>query len=582
MSNHKSIAHWLPFLVWGRAIDRQTIRADLLAGLTGAVLVLPQGVAYALIAGMPPEYGLYTAIITSTIAALFGSSSHLISGPAAAISIVIMSVASGITDPANTSQYINTVLIITILAGLIQLALGLLRLGSVVNFISHTVIVGFTAGAAILIATSQLKHLTDIEMASGLSFIEELSTIASNLSLANSYSVAIGITTLITALLIKKTLPGLPNLLLGMVAGSTLCFVIDGSENGVNMVGALTGSLPSFSLPNFSAYEFNQLMSGALAIAMLGLVEAVSISRSIALRSNERVNGNQEFIGQGLSNFIGGFFSCFAGSGSFTRSGANFDAGARTPLAAIFTAVIITLILVSFPTLTNHLPLPAMAGSIILIAWNLIDIKNIRHILNFNRSERIIFIVTFLSTLFIELEFSIYLGVLISLIAYLKRTAKPSIITIAPVQKSPNRIIRNVQRYGLKECPQIKILRVDGPLFFGAINHIQSILREQIDNSKTPLRYIIINAKGINFIDLAGIEFLIKEEKRLEKLGIELIICSLKGTIIDEITANGSIEQLNMERVFETADQAIKNCIPKLDKDRCKECSNNIFNECPK
>ncbi|WP_232846412.1 SulP family inorganic anion transporter [Amphritea pacifica] len=581
MSNMRSIARWLPFITWGRTINSQTLRGDLFAGLTGAVLVLPQGVAYALIAGMPPEYGLYTAIITAMVAALFGSSSHLITGPAAPMSIVVMSVASGITDPGNSDLYINTVLTITLLSGLIQLALGILRLGSVVNFISHTVILGFTSGAAILIATSQLKHLTDLPVAAGLSFPEEIRTITLHLSQANTYALIIGIATLISALVIKKLLPRWPNLLIAMLLGSGLCWLIDGQGHGVNMIGALSGSLPAFALPDVSLYEFSQLASGALAIAMLGLLEAVSIARAIALRSNQRIDGNQEFIGQGLANVVGGLFSCFAGSGSFTRSGANFDAGAKTPLAAIFTALMITLVLVSLPDLTGYLPLPAMAGAIILIAWNLIDIKNIIPIFRFS-SETAIFIVTLLATLFIELEFAIYLGVLISLVAYLKRTSRPSIINVAPTQNEPKRIIRNIQRYNLQECPQIKILRIDGSLFFGAIDHIQSVLQQSTAAGGPTLKYIIINAKGINFIDLAGIEFLAQESSRLEKRGIQLVICSLKGTIIDEIRAKGFLDKLGSQRIFDTAHQAISYCVPRLDQQVCKECSKKIFTECPR
>ncbi|MGB1090518.1 MAG: SulP family inorganic anion transporter, partial [Oceanobacter sp.] len=312
-----------PFMNWLPNVTKGSLRADLLAAITGAVIVLPQGVAYAFIAGMPPEYGLYSAMIVSVLASMFGSSKHMITGPAAAISIVVMSAASGYsTSGAMTPDFISTVITLTFMVGAIQLAMGLARLGNLVNFISHTVVIGFTSGAAILIAASQLKHLFGIPVPDGLSFIAGLEVVLSELGDINPYSLAIGLSTLISAILVKKFLRGWPHLLIGMLVGSVVCFVLDGEQQGIALVGALPGTLPPFGLPDLSLESLSALGSGAFAIALLGLIEAVSIARAIAVRSGQRIQGNQEFIGQGLGNFIGSFFSCFAGSGSFTRSGA--------------------------------------------------------------------------------------------------------------------------------------------------------------------------------------------------------------------------------------------------------------------
>ncbi len=570
---------WLPFLIWGRHLNREKLLADLMAGLTGAVIVLPQGVAYAFIAGLPPEYGLYTAIITPIVAALFGSSLHLISGPTAAISIVVMSVASSIGE-LSPDQYISVVLTITLLAGLMQLGMGMFRMGTMINFISHTVVIGFTAGAAILIAASQFKHLLGVGVANGLSFAEGLTQLFGQLAETNLYSLAVGLITLAAALLVRSYNRRWPHLLIGMAVGSLACLLINGADKGIALVGALPGTLPPFALPDMSPHTLQALTSGAFAVALLGLIEAVSIARSIAIRSHQQVNGNQEFIGQGLSNIVGSFFSCYAGSGSFTRSGANYDAGARTPMAAIFAALILAVILVLVPGMTAYLPLPAMAGAILLIAWNLIDFHHIKQIIFANRSEAVVLVVTFLSTLLIELEFAIYIGVFLSLAIYLRRTSRPKVVEVAPNPGHPRRQIKNVQRFNLKQCPQLKIIRLDGSLFFGATNHIQQQIRG-FSEGKDGAKFILVIGKGINFIDVAGAEMLIQEAARLKKRGGMLVLSSLKGTVIDELRAAGYLEKIGKHLFYDSPEAAIAALFPKLDPARCETCSVRIFKECP-
>lgn len=578
-----------PFMNWLPNVTKGSLRADLLAAITGAVIVLPQGVAYAFIAGMPPEYGLYSAMIVSVLASMFGSSKHMITGPAAAISIVVMSAASGYsTSGAMTPDFISTVITLTFMVGAIQLAMGLARLGNLVNFISHTVVIGFTSGAAILIAASQLKHLFGIPVPDGLSFIAGLEVVLSELGDINPYSLAIGLSTLISAILVKKFLRGWPHLLIGMLVGSVVCFVLDGEQQGIALVGALPGTLPPFGLPDLSLESLSALGSGAFAIALLGLIEAVSIARAIAVRSGQRIQGNQEFIGQGLGNFIGSFFSCFAGSGSFTRSGANYDAGAQTPLAAVMAAGFLVLVVLFLPDLTRYLPLSAMAGTVLLIAWNLFDLHHMKEIFHASKQERLVFIVTFASTLLVKLEFAIYIGVFASMVLYLNRTCRPGVIRVAPIQNHPQRLVRNVARYDLSECPQMPMLRFDGSIYFGSVDHFQGVFRRysKITESGNELideanRALLINARGINFIDLAGADMLVQETRRLEKEGIQLWITSLKGTVIDELKQSGHYDKIGPQHFIESTSEAIAKAVPQLDADVCARCPHKIFRECP-
>lgn len=554
--------------------------ADLIAGLTGAVIVLPQGIAYALIAGLPPEYGLYTAIITPVVAGLFGSSLHLISGPTAAISIVVLSVVSSVVEP-GTSAFIPAVLTLTLLAGLIQFGLGLARLGVLVNFISHTVVIGFTAGAAFLIATSQIKYAMGVSIPSGASFLDSWVALISQVGLTNPYALTTALVTVFAALFVKYINSKLPVMLIGMVTGSLVCWLIDGAQNGVALVGALSGHLPEFSMPDLSTGTISALLPGATAVAILGLVEAVSIARAVAIRSGQRIDGNQEFIGQGLSNIVGSFFSCYAGSGSFTRTGANYDSGAQTPMAGISAALILIMILLLAPEITALLPLPAMAGAILLIAWGLIDSHHIKQILRSNKQETAVLLVTFAATLIVELEFAIYLGVLLSLILYLRRTSQPRIMEVAPKSFEFGTDLRSVSRFNLDTCPQLKILRIDGSIFFGAVDHIQTSL-QQLSTDATDGSRVLILCSGINFIDVSGAEMLIQESFRLNKEGARLSFCALKNTVKDELSSADYLEQLGVENFYTTVDAALSSLIVQLDIHSCSGCSNKVFRHCPK
>jgi SulP family sulfate permease len=564
-----------PLYAWRKDVNSQSIRQDFFAGLTGGIIALPQGVAYALIAGLPPEFGLYSAIVICIVASLFGSSKHMVSGPTAALSIVVLSVVGNFVN--DQSDYINSVLLFTLIVGVIQLLLGFFKFGSLINFISHTVVVGFTAGASILIATSQLKHLFGVDLDGGLSFFGTIVSLLGFFDYFNYFSLFIGVVTFFTSFFVRKVSSKLPHLLIGLFVGSLLCYLLDGVHHGVLLVGELPVGIPEFSLPVIQLDTVAKLIPGALAIALLGLIEAVSIARSISLRSHQRIDSNQEFIGQGLSNVVGSMFSCFVGSGSFTRSGANYDSGAKTPIAAIFSALFIGFIIVWFPTVTTYLPMPAMAGSILLICLNLISFHHILDLFKSSKSESLILVVTFLSTLFVALEFAIYVGVIVSLVVYLRKTSRPTVIDVAPIQTGFDRRIRNVNRYNLEQCPQIKIIRVDGSIFFGAVDHIQSIIHNISDNS---FCHIVMVGKGINFIDMSGSEMLIQEAIRLNKTGRKLVLCSLKGTVLDELCSLGFLDRFGRDNIYDTPKLALSDLIAKVDEDICMLCDKRIFEEC--
>jgi len=565
-----------PFLRWWGFIGWDTLRADLLAGLTGAVIVLPQGVAFAMIAGLPPEYGLYTAIITPIVAALFGSSLHLISGPTTAISIVVFSTVSSFAEPGS-AEYIRLVLTLTFLAGVYQLAFGLARLGTLVNFVSHSVVIGFTSGAAILIATSQLKHVLGLNLPGSHDFLEVWLHILGMLNQINFYVFAVAMVTLVSAIFFRAKIPRWPGMLFAMIIGSLLCLALNGSQHGVTLVGQMPARLPPLSMPDFSLETVRELAPDALAVALLGLIEALSIGRSIAAKSHQPIDGNQEFIGQGMSNVVGCFFSSYAGSGSFTRSGINYQAGAITPLSAVFSALFLALLLLLVAPLTAYLPIAAMGGIILLVAYHLIDAHHIRTLLKTSKEESAVMLTTFLATLFLDLEFAIYIGVLLSLVLYLNRTAHPRITNLAPNTNTD--VIGPPLVESEAECSYLKVIRIDGPLFFGAVNHVSEYLYN-IDKTLLRKRNVLIIGCGINFIDVAGAELLAQEAKRRGAQRGGLYLCELQPQAYSVLERGGYLDKIGKDHFFTTQKEAIAKIVPTADQITCRTCKHHIFTQC--
>jgi SulP family sulfate permease len=576
--------HLFPFLAWWPSVNAATLRADVLAGLIGAIIVLPQGVAFATLAGLPPQYGLYAAMVPAVIAALWGSSKHLVSGPTNAISLVVFATVSQIAEPGS-ARYIADVLTLAFMVGVLQLAMGIFRLGGLVNFISHTVVVGFTAGAALLIMASQVKNFFGLPIPRGVSFFETLHQFALQAPSIQPWVVFVGLVTLLTGVLVKRYVPKVPYMIVGMVAGSLAALYLNrefGGESatGLKTVGALVGGLPPLSSPDFRLETLRQLLGAAIAVTVLGLTEAVSISRSIASKSGQRIDGNQEFVGQGLSNLFGSFFSSYPSSGSFNRSGVNYEAGAKTPLAAVFAAAMLVVILLLVAPLAAYLPLAAMAGILFLVAWGLIDFHHIGEIWRLSRREFAVLVVTFVATLVLHLEFAVLLGILLSLTLYLARTARPGVRSLIPDPAHPTRRFRD-REPGELECPQLKILRIDGSIYFGAVSHVADYLHRLAERHPEQKRMLIV-AGHISFVDVAGADLIAQEAVRRRKLGGGLYFQRVRGEALEMLGHEVFEDRIGPIVNFPHKVQAIAAIVPRLDQSICRNCKARIFNECPK
>lgn len=569
-----------PFRNWIGLVDRNTLRADAAAALTGAAVVLPQAIAFAAIAGLPPQYGLYAAMVTPVIAALFGSSWHLVSGPTTAISVVIFATLSNLYEPGSAA-YIQAVLTITLLAGLFQLLMGIVHLGQLVGLVSHSVMIGFTAGAAILIALSQvsgfighkLPRPEDID-----TFLVAVWHAVPNID-GHVFSIAFG--TLLVTVLCKRFLPKWPNYLIGLMFGSALAYGIDARANGVEFVQSVATGIPQFAVPAFSLEAVRSLSSGAFALALIGLLEAVSIARAMALKSKQRLDSNQEIIGQGLSNIGGSFFSAYLGSGSFTRSALNYESGAKTPVAAILSALFLFVALFAIAPFIEWIPIPAMAGLIMIVAWKLVDFKEIRHILTSSMSESIVLSATFLAVVLINLEFAIYAGVILSLSIFLRRSMRPGLPLNVPNDAVPGRPFMSPILWKLPECPQALFARLQGSLYFGAVEYVENEFR-RLEKERPDQKHFGLMLDGAVGIDLAGANLLIEEARRREARGGGLYLGVRYPPIRRQLAQFHVPREIGKEHIFRRKMEMVPTLVANLDPAICATCTTRIFRECPK
>jgi SulP family sulfate permease len=450
-----------------------------------------------------------------------------------------------------------------------------------VNFISHTVVISFTTGAACLIFAAHLRNFFGLDIERGLSFLETLTAFGANLLEINLFVTAVGAVTLLAGLMSRRRFPKFPYMITAMLAGSLFAFLLNlilgADRTDITMVGDLPGSLPQFSHPDLSPDTLKKTLPVAFAVMILALTEAVSIARAIATKSGQHIDSNQEFVGQGLSNIGGAFFSGYASSGSFNRSGANYEAGARTPLAAVGSALILIFLLLVVGPLSNHLPLAVMGAILFMVAWGLIDIPQIRAVIRTTRRETVVMLVTFFSAILVHLEFAIYAGVLLSLILYLMQTSRPKILDVKPdPQPGSYHFTADTK---LPDCPQVKMLRINGEAFFGAVDHIQTHL-EEIDMYMPTQKHLVIIASGINFVDIAGAELLAHEAQRRRRIGGDLYFYRMKDSARHFLDRGGYLDIIGRANVFDVRDIPMDIIYPKLDVSMCKTCQLRIFSQC--
>lgn len=561
-------------------VNAATLRADLLAALIGAIVVLPQAIAFGILAGVGPEYGLYCAMVPAMIAAFFGSSWHAVSGPTNAVSLFVYATLAPLAIPGSP-VYIGYAFTLAFMSGVLMLAMGIARAGALVNFISHTVVVGFTAGAGVLIIASQLREFFGMDISRNANAIQALIETAMRLPETQPWTFAVAISTVLAGVATKKLTPRFPYMIAAIGAGcvsAALIRAMAGDAAGLRMVNAIPASLPPLSYPDFSPDTLRNLAGIAIAVTVLSITEAMSIARAVALRSGQRIDANQEFIGQGLSNVAAGFFSGYPSSASFNRTGLNYDAGARTPLAAAIASVFLAVIVIFFAPLVNYIPMAAVAGLLFLVAWGLIDFAHIRHIVSTDRGETAVLAITLASTLLLSLEIAILAGVVFSLLIYLNRSSHPALRSLIPDPRVPERNMLEVEP-GFAECPQMKILRVEGSLYFGAIEHVEDHF-DEIRKKQPGQKHLLLMSKSINTVDLAGADLLQREMRKRRADGGDLFFYSLRKPVIRMFEEAGYLDEFGRDHMYRGKREAFNRVFQRLDRSICATCTARIFEEC--
>lgn len=569
-------AYFLQPMQFFRTYNYIHFRPDLIAGITLGVVLLPQAIAFALIAELPPQMGIYTAIIGAVIGALWGSSNHVFTGPTNAISLLVLSVLLSIATP-GTSEFIVAAGVLAVMVGLFQLVMGLARLGILVNFVSHSVVVGFSTGAAILIAINQLRHLFGLTVSSR-DLVEAFYGVATNLLNTHLPTAFLGLGTILSIGLLRKFNPKLPGTLISMIVASAVVFLLDLDEKGVGVIGQLPSTLPPLAeLPLFELEFIARLSTGALAVGAIGLVATTAIARSIAAQTGQRLVSNQEFVGQGLANIATGLFSGYPCAGSFSASAVNFKAGAQTRLSTVVSGLFVLIAMFSVAPLAVYLPRAALAGVLMVTAYGMIDRAEITRIWHGARGDALIMLLTFLGTLFLHIEFAVLLGILFSFALYIIKTSVPRVFSVLPDEKFKHFV---QQRPHQLPCPQLGIIKISGDLYFGAVSHVEeAIHRHLIKHSDQ--RFLLLRMQGVNQTDFSGIHMLETLRYMCRERAGDLFLMKVQEPVLALMKSTGFYDQLGPDH-FLDEDQAISYLFHKvIDPAVCiYECNVRAFLEC--
>jgi SulP family sulfate permease len=569
-----------PFLTWVHELkDPAILRADLIAGLTVALVLIPQSMAYATLAGLPEVYGLYIAFVPVFIAALWGSSRQLGTGPVAVVStmtattltpVVILLLPSGYTPEQYMALYIPTAMLLSFLVGVFQFALGVFRLGAIVNFLSHPVIVGFTNAAALFIGLTQVSKIFGVTMPGGASdhfLTVRIWGVVQNLSDTHVATLLMGIAAFAIMIIVKRYMPKLPGVLLAVVITTVASYLMDFEQMGGKVVGAIPEGLPSFAMPAFSYEAVSGLLIGAIIIAMVGFMEAISIAKAMAAKTKDRIDPNQELIGQGLGNIMGSFFQAYPSSGSFSRSAVNLNAGAKTGFSSVVTAIIVVITLLFLTPLLYHLPKATLAAVVIMAVFGLINFISIEHIWRTNKHDGIAAIVTFIVTIGAapKLDHGIIIGAALAIVLYLYRTMRPR---VAIVGRCADGTLRDIKK-NKDVCTDANIIaiRFDGSLYFANVSYFEDAILKAVSDFPEA-KYILVIGDGINQIDASGEEVIHHLVEHLSENNITMVLSGLKLQILDVLRAAELIDVVGEENVFRGDDMAINALYKRLEEEQ--------------
>ena len=559
-----------------RGYSASEVTPDIVAGLTVAAVLVPQAIAYASIAELPPEMGLYGAIVAAIVGDLWGSSSHLHTGPTNAISLLALSTLLGVAEPGSP-RFLIAAGLMAVMVGVVQLFMGLAHMGVLVNFVSDSVIIGFTAGAGLLICVNQLPHLLGMSVDVSPGIYPIIGQIIRNLRYIHGVTLMLGLGTVAVMVMLRYWLPNWPVALIGIVGAAGAVAAFDMGASGVVVLGELPRQVPVLSRPPFFDLELIRMVStGALAVAAIGLVEAVSISRAVASESGERLDSNQEFVGQGLANIAVGFLSGYPCSGSFTRTSLNFASGARTPMAGVFSGIGVLVFMLLFAPFAVYLPRAALAAVVLVIAYRMVNIREMRRILRASTGDSVIMIATLMATVFLPLEFAVLAGMLVSFGQYLVKTSTPGVWPVVPDEN---------YRYFVHEgarpaCPQLGMMAIEGSLYFGAVHHVEEAIRA--NRERHPEQHLLLlRMHLVDHCDVSGIHMLEAVVRQYREEGGDVYLVGIRPQVAAMIEASGFDAIIGGDHLLQR-ENAVGHLFHNVfDPSVCiYECDVRVFAEC--
>lgn len=557
--------------------DPNVLKTDLLAGITVALVLVPQSMAYAQLAGLPPYFGLYASFLPPMIAAIFGSSRQLATGPVAMVSLLT---AAALEPLATTGSegYLAYAILLAMMVGFFQLFLGLFRLGVLVDFLSHPVVVGFTNAAAIVIGTSQLSKLFGVTVEKGEYHFQTIWNVLVEAA-HNTHMLTLAFAVLSIGIIwgIRKYAPKLPGVLIAVMVATTFSWLLGFDARGGAVVGQIPKGLPDLTLPIFDWEIIKQLISSTIIISLIGFMEAISIAKAMAARTRQRLDANQELVGQGLSNLVSGLSSGYAVSGSFSRSAVNMDAGAITGFASIVTGAVVGLTLLFLTPLLYHLPQATLASVIIMAVIGLVKIEPIKHAWKVEKHDGIVAVVAFVLTLAMapDLEIGIFAGVLLAMALFIYRTMRPR---IAVLSRFHDGTLRDVKVHPeLDRCKKILLFRFDMSLYYANAGYFETKVLQMVAENPD-VEYLIFDAEGVNTIDATGEEVLLHLSERLQQIGVTIIVARMKKQFMDAMRKTGTLEKMGGDnrRFFSRITFALAQAWTDI---QCDQCDNG--RNCP-
>lgn len=545
-----------PILEWLPNYKKSHFKGDLSAGLTVGIMLIPQGMAYAMLAGLPPIYGLYAAIFPIIIYSIFGTIRQLAVGPVAMDSLLV---AAGVGALATTGseEYITLAILLAFIVGCLLFLMGIFRLGFLVNFLSRPVISGFTSAAALIIASSQLKHLFGLDLGRSTYLHETLIALGKNITDTNLFTLAIGIAGVVIIKLIKKHKPSIPSQLVVVVFGILVVWGFQLQDKGVSIVRDVPEGLPAFGIPNINKTDVLNLMPIAVTIALIAFMEAISVGKAIQARHKDfEINPNKELIALGLANMVGSFFKSFSVTGGFSRSAVNDQAGAKTGVAGLISAGLIVLTLLFLTPLFFYLPKAVLASIIIVAVLGLINIRMVKYLWLTDKADLGMLVATFLGTLFLGMQWGVLVGVGLSLLILLIKTARPHYAVLGKIPNEPH--YKNVQRFPeLETSDDTLILRFDAGLYFANISYFKTIIKKEIIKKGDKLRAFFLNADSINNIDTTAVHALEEILEECRSRGIEFYIIAVKGPVRDVLQKSSLMDKIGRNYFFLKTDHAV-------------------------